>query len=282
MIQENAQPATPVQHFVPLPSLPLDQIICGDNCEVMRTLPSESIDLVVTSPPYDDLREYGGHSWDFFGVAWNLRRLLKPGGTIVWVIGDKTVEGDETGSGMMQAMHFKQIGLRLNDTMVWEKDGFMQPTKGVPRYYQTHEMMYCFSKGKPKFNPIRDIENQYTEILNKVKAGHYENSSFSGMAGEWETPKYRKRGNVWKIGVGFNKSTKDAIAFEHPATFPEALARDHILTWSDEKDVVLDPFSGSGTTAKVARALGRRFVGIEINADYVEISQQRLAQGVLF
>lgn len=255
--------------------MPINQIVCGDNCEVMRTLPNESIDLVVTSPPYDDLREYGGHSWDFYGVAWNLRRLLKPGGTIVWVVADKTVEGDETGSSMRQALHFKEIGLRLNDTMIWEKCGFMQPTKGVPRYYQTHELMFCFSKGKPKFNPIRDIRNKFTDILNSVKEN---NSAFSGIAGEFKTQEYRKRGNVWKIDTGFNKSTKDAIAFEHPATFPEALARDHILTWSDEKDVVLDPFSGSGTTAKVAKLLGRKFIGIEINREYCKIAEKRLEQ----
>lgn len=213
-------------------------------------------------------------------MAWNLKRLLKPGGTIVWVIGDKTVEGDETGSGMMQAMHFKQIGLRLNDTMVWEKDGFMQPTKGVPRYYQTHEMMYCFSKGKPKFNPICDIGNKYRDILNRVNEN---NSTFDGLSGEFKTQEYRKRGNVWRIDVGFNKSTKDAIAFEHPATFPEALARDHILTWSNEgEDIVLDPFNGSGTTTKMAREMGRRFIGIEINPDYCEIAKKRLAQQVLF
>jgi DNA modification methylase len=222
---------------------------------------------------------YGGHDWDFYGVAWNLKRLLKQAGTIVWVVADKTVEGDETGSSMRQALHFKEIGLRLNDTMIWEKDGFMQPTKGVPRYYQTHEMMYVFSKGKPKFNPIRDIGNKYRDILNKVKEN---NSAFDGMSGEFKTQEYRKRGNVWRINVGFNKSTKDAIAFDHPATFPEALARDHILTWSDEKDVVLDPFSGSGTTAKVAKLLGRRFIGIEVNPEYIEISKQRLCQGVLF
>jgi len=264
--------------IVPFDSM-LNTIVCGDNCDVMRTMPSESIDLVVTSPPYDDLRTYGGHDWDFYGVAWNLKRLLKPGGVIVWVVGDKTVDGSESGSGMLQALHFKEIGLRLNDTMIWEKDGFMQPTKGVPRYYQTHEMMYCLSKGKPKFNPIRDIGNKFTDILNRVEEN---NSAFDGLAGEFKTKEYRKRGNVWRINVGFNKSTKDAIAFEHPATFPEALARDHILTWSDEKDVVLDPFSGSGTTAKMAKHTGRRYIGIEVNPEYCEIAEKRLAQQVLF
>ena len=153
MIQENAQPATPVQHFVPLPSLPLDQIILGDNCEVMRTMPSESIDLVVTSPPYDDLRTYGGHDWDFYGVAWNLKRLLKPGGVIVWVVNDKTENGQETGTSMRQALHFQSIGLRLHDTMFYEKAGC--PFPETNRYYPplkkiTHSKEHAMSSADDK------------------------------------------------------------------------------------------------------------------------------------
>ena len=129
-------------------SLPLDQIICGDNCEVMRQMPSESIDLVVTSPPYDDLRTYGGHSWDFYGVAWNLKRLLKPGGVIVWNVSDATIGGDETGTSYRQALHFKGIGLRLVDTMIWNK-----PPKGANgskwAYPQSAEFMFVLSKGEP-------------------------------------------------------------------------------------------------------------------------------------
>lgn len=256
-------------------------LFLGDNCETMLRMPAESVDLVVTSPPYDDLRTYGGHSWDFYGVAWNLKRLLKPGGVIVWVVADKTVEGDESGSSWEQARHFCSLGLRLNDTMIWQKDGFMQPTKDVPRYYQTFEFMFVFSNGKPTFNAICDVRNTHTEVR-VFTEGNAANSSFKGVAGTITPREYRKRENVWKCGVGFNKSTKDAVAYDHPAIFPEALARDHILSWSNEGDTVLDPFSGSGTTIKMARETGRRGIGIEINEEYCQIAVERLRQRLLF
>lgn len=254
-------------------SLPLDRIILGDNCEVMRTLPSESIDLVVTSPPYDDLRTYGGHSWDFYGVAWNLKRLLKPGGVIVWVVNDQTKDGSETGSSMRQALHFQSIGLRLHDTMIWNQGESSMP--GVHRYDDSMEFMFVLSNGKPKaFNAIKDKKNKHAGKSNgsgiKRKAGREEECK------RWEGTyaEFGSRYNIWEL-PGERGSN-------HPAPFPEALARDHILSWSNEGDVVLDPFSGSGTTAKMAKHNGRRFIGIEVNPEYVEISQQRLAQGVLF
>lgn len=152
MISETSQPATPMHDIVTMPALPLDQIICGDNCEVMLTLPSESIDLVVTSPPYDDLRTYGGHDWDFYGVAWNLKRLLKQGGVIVWIVGDATKEGSETGASFMQALHFRSIGLNLHDTMIYKRNSPHPPNV---RYWQEFEYAFVLSKGSPKtFNPL--------------------------------------------------------------------------------------------------------------------------------
>lgn len=245
-------------------SLPLDQIICGDNCEVMRTLPSESIDLVVTSPPYDDLRTYGGHSWDFYGVAWNLKRLLKPGGVIVWVVADATKDGSETGSSFQQALHFKGVGLNIHDTMFYEKSGVAFP--GVGRYHNAVEFAFVLSLGKPKaVNIIKDRKNQFVLKRPDEATARQE---------------YGARYNIWRYSTGGGR-IGDKAAHEHPAPFPEALARDHILSWSNPGDVVLDPFSGSGTTAKMARETGRRFIGIEVNPQYVEISWKRLAQQVL-
>jgi len=254
-------------------TLPLDRIILGDNCEVMRTLPSESIDLVVTSPPYDDLRTYGGHSWDFYGVAWNLKRLLKPGGVIVWVVADQTSNHSETLSSMYQAQFFRDIGLCLYDTMIWEKASRI-PTEG--RYYNVMEYMFVISKGKPKaLNFIVDHKNatcgqtrRKDKVINKGRNEKYEDEFIT-------TGEYSRRSNIWKYGTAGNGT-------DHPAIFPDELARDHILSWSNEGDIVLDPFSGSGTTAKMAKHNARRFIGIEVNPDYVEMSQQRLAQGVLF
>jgi site-specific DNA-methyltransferase (adenine-specific) len=245
-------------------SLPLDQIICGDNCEVMRQMPSESIDLVVTSPPYDDLRTYGGHSWDFYGVAWNLKRLLKPGGVIVWVVADATKDGSETGTSMRQALHFQGIGLNIHDTMFYEKSGVAFP--GVGRYHNAVEYVFVLSAGKPKaVNIIKDRKNAF--VLKRPDEAT-------------ARKEYGARYNIWRYTTGGGR-IGDQCAHEHPAPFPEPLARDHILSWSNPGDFVLDPFSGSGTTAKMARETGRRFIGIEVNPEYVEISRNRLAQQAL-
>jgi len=274
-------PVAPVHDFVPLPGseLPLNQIICGDNCEVMRTLPSESIDLVVTSPPYDNLRTYGGHTWDFYGVAWNLKRLLKPGGVIVWVVNDQTKDGNETGASMRQALHFQGIGLNLHDTMIWRKEGC--PFPETNRYYPVFEYMFIFSKGPPEVcNQIADRPNKWagTSVHGTDRQTNGETKDCNAQSRGIERP-------VKDIGVRYNvwdlPHTGIAGA-KHPAMFPEALARDHILSWSNDGDIVLDPFSGSGTTAKMAKHNGRRFIGIEVNAEYCEIAEKRLMQQVLF
>lgn len=282
-LQTNS-PDAPVQRIVPLPSLQLDTIICGDNCEVMRAMPSESIDLVVTSPPYDDLRTYGGHDWDFYGVAWNLKRLLKPGGVIVWNVNDETKNGSETGTSMKQALHFQSIGLRLHDTMVYQKKGFSFPDS--TRYHQTWEYMFVFSNGEAKtFNPICDRKN---ETGGKKLGGDYKRNAEGlsvcrpGSEDRGNRKEFGQRFNVWQYSAGSGQSSTDPVAFKHPAIFPESLASDHILSWSNEGDIVLDPFSGSGTTAKMAKHNGRRYIGIEVNPEYCEIAEKRLAQQVLF
>ena len=139
--------------------LELDKIHCGDNCDLLGQLPRECIDLVVTSPPYDDLRTYGGHSWDFFGVAWQLKRVLKPGGVIVWVVADATKDGSETGSSMEQALHFKRLGLNLHDTMIYQKLNYL-PQNAATRYDQCYEFVFVLSAGTPKTgNMLRDRKN---------------------------------------------------------------------------------------------------------------------------
>ena len=259
-------------------SLPLDQIICGDNCEVMRTLPSESIDLVVTSPPYDDLRTYGGHSWDFYGVAWTLKRLLKPGGVIVWVVADQTKDGSETGTSMRQALHFQSIGLNIHDTMIWRKEGC--PFPETNRYYPVFEYMFVLSAGRPNVcNQISDRANKWAGTIK-----HGTDRQNDGTTKDCNAQSRGLRRSVKAIGVRYNVwdiPHTGVAGSKHPAPFPEPLARDHVLSWSNPGDVVLDPFSGSGTTAKMARETGRRFIGIEVNPEYVEISRKRLAQHVL-
>lgn len=253
---------------------------CGDNCETMVRMPAESVDLVVTSPPYDDLRTYGGHSWDFYGVAWNLKRLLKSGGVIVWVVNDATIEGSETGSSFEQALHFKRIGLRLHDTMIYE---WIKPFPESNRYHPATEYMFVFSNGKPKTtNIIKDRRNEHAGAVKTSRMERQPDGTVRRPQREYSVAEMSSRFNIWKIAAGFSATTPDKAAFDHPAIFPEALARDHILSWSNEGDTVLDPFSGSGTTMKMARATGRRGIGIEINEEYCQIAVTRLRQRLLF
>ena len=252
----------------------------GDNVQTMReAIPDQSIDLVVTSPPYDNLRTYGGHTWDFEGLAAELWRAIKPGGVVVWVVADATVDGSETGTSFRQALHFKSLGFRLHDTMIWNKGGFTAVGSVQIRYAPVFEFMFVLSKGQPStFNPIRDkvVLNTDTRAFRTIRQKdgttkqlpHTPNPSIAGSFGI--------RYNVWDVpnpGIPGN---------QHPATFPESLARDHILSWSNEGDTVLDPFSGSGTTLKMARLMGRRGIGIEIHEQYCEIAAERLRQRLLF
>jgi DNA modification methylase len=251
----------------------LNSIIHDDNCTALRSFPDESIDLVVTSPPYDDLRTYGGLSWDFEGVAKELTRVLKKGGVIVWVVGDATVNGSETLSSMKQAIYFKEeCGLCLYDTMIWEKASRI-PTEG--RYYNVVEYMFVISKGKPKcLEFIKDHRNVTAGARKQKDAVINKGANVKKSKGTLVTGEFSRRSNIWRYPTGGNGT-------DHPAIFPEALAKDHIRSWSKEGDIVLDPFAGSGTTLKAAKELGRHYIGIEINEDYLPIIERRLAQEFL-
>ncbi len=261
----------------------LDQIICGDNVEVLSTLPDECIDLVVTSPPYDDLRTYGGHSWDFYGVARELTRVLKPGGVIVWVVADKTVDGSETGTSMRQALHFKDVcGLKLWDTMIWDKP-WTNYGDTASRYAGTWEYCFVLSNGKPKsITILRDRSNVTAGNGRSMRSDRRVTGDKQGTprADGYVTHESGPRKAIWTIPVG-GTLVEGENGISHPAVFPETLAKDHIASWSSPGDVVLDPFSGSGTTCKAAKELNRHWLGIEVNPAYVKISNARLAQDVL-
>ena len=249
--------------------------IYNENClETMKRMEDNFVDLTVTSPPYDNLRQYNGYSFDFEAVAKELYRVTKQGGVVVWVVGDATVKGSETGTSFKQALYFKEIGFDLFDTMIYAK-----PPRGAvgnnKTYWQTFEYMFVLSKGKPKtINLIIDRKNKESregdngtkriengELL-KVKRGGYS--------------EYGRRTNIWEYGIGKGQSTKDNIAFEHPAIFPEQLANDHIISWSNEGDIIYDPFAGSGTTGKMAILNKRKCIMSEISAEYCDIIKKRL------
>lgn len=248
----------------------------GDCLEVMKYLPSQSIDLTVTSPPYDNLRTYNGYSFDFEGIAKELYRVTKDGGVVVWVVGDATINGSETGTSFKQALYFKDIGFNLHDTMIWKKPNFANPSSN--RYHQTFEYMFVLSKGKPKsFNSIKDRKNIYAGSLGSV--GENTSTQVDGTKKIRERKvisEFGQRHNVWEINTSGQENMGKTI--NHPATFPEKLVFDHIISWSNEGDTVLDCFLGSGTTGKVAKQLNRQFIGIEISPEYLEIAKNRIEQ----
>lgn len=232
--------------------------IHNENClDTMARMPDNFVDLVLTSPPYDNLRDYEGYDFDFESIAKELYRVTK--GVLVWVVGDATIDGSETGSSFRQALRFMDLGFKLHDTMIYEKNSPAYPAnRNGNRYTQIFEYMFVFAKGEVPKQLIIDKPNKW--------AGH---KDFSGKLKN-PVPDFSPRNNIWKYTTSFN-------GIKHPAPFPEQLAADHILSWSSEGQLVYDPFMGSGTTAKAAIELNRNYVGSEISANYVEIANQRLA-----
>jgi site-specific DNA-methyltransferase (adenine-specific) len=233
--------------------------IHNENCLItMVAMANGCIDLVVTSPPYDDLRTYEGYSFDFEAIAAELYRVIKPGGVIVWVVGDATKEGSESGTSFKQALHFMSLGANLHDTMIYEKNSSTFSAKpDSNRYTQIFEYMFIFSKGKPQANLICDKPNKW--------------AGFKDYSGNMTNPvrEYGVRPNIWRYITSQNSTG-------HPAPYPEELAQDHILTWSNEGDLVYDPFMGSGTTAKMAILNKRHYIGSEISANYCDIANKRI------
>ena len=234
--------------------------IQNENClETLGRISDETIDLVLTSPPYDNLRTYNGYTFDFENVAKELVRALKQGGVIVWVVGDAVLKGSESGSSFRQALRFIELGLNLHDTMIFEKNSPAYPAKADGnRYTQIFEYMFILSKGKPKTaNLICDKPNKWAGF--KDYSGKLKNP----------VPDFSPRNNIWRFVTSMN-------GVKHPAPFPEALAADHIATWSNEGELVYDPFMGSGTTAKMSILSGRNFIGSEISSEYVALANARL------
>lgn len=255
----------------------LNYIHCMDNVAGLQEhIPDNSIDLTVTSPPYDNLRTYNGFSFDFENLAHELYRVTKPGGVVVWVVGDATVKGSETGTSFRQALYFKdEVGFNLHDTMIYGKTN--PPPVQHNRYQPCYEYMFVLTKGKPKtFNPLTVSCKHAGRINSHNTFRHQDNKTkqFHGKGRPVKKEKYRE--NIWSYTVGNTASSSDKIASQHPAIFPEKLAEDHIISWSNPGDIVLDPFMGSGTTAKMAALNGRSFIGFEVSDEYVVIAEKRL------
>ena len=251
------------------------KLIVGNCVNVMRTWADECVQLTVTSPPYDRLRNYNGYSFPFEEIAEELYRVTVRGGVVVWVVGDR-INGGRSLTSFRQALYFQEIGFSAHDVMIYRKKN--TPFMRSNAYTNAYEMMFVMSKGKPAtFNLLKEPtkrhgfeklpHNKLPDGVNKKKLG--------------ELKKEKTRTNIWSYAVGLGGTTSDRIAFQHPAVFPEKLAQDHIGSWSNPGDLVLDPMCGSGTTGKMALLNDREFVGIDISPEYVEISRQRLNQSGL-
>lgn len=255
--------------------------IYNENClETMARMPDNFVDLVVTSPPYDNLREYKGYSFAFEEIAKELFRIIKEGGVVVWIVGDATMNGSESGTSFKQALFFKEIGFNLHDTMIYQKVNYVPLTHN--RYEQSFEFMFILSKGKPKtFNPIMIPCKQAGKVEKYGLERRQNHGSKHAMRLYDETEYKATKEN--KIAPNIFAYTLGREKTGHPAPFPEAMANDHIISWSNENDLIYDPFMGSGTTGLVARKLGRNYIGSEISSEYCQIAEARISKcGALF
>lgn len=257
----------------------------GDCLELLKDIPDGSVDLTVTSPPYDNLRTYNGNNDQWSADVWQkviaeLYRITKDGGVVVWVVGDATIKGSETGTSFKQALHAMECGFNLHDTMIYKKSNVGMYDPRNKRYKHSFEYMFVLSKGSPStYNPIGDkpVKNPKRK-LHRSNGRNTRGDIRKAKRPMIDSNKFQDRHNVWEYATGNNVVTKDRDAYKHPAIFPEKLAHDHIISWSNEGDTVFDPFMGSGTTGKMAKLTGRDFTGIELDPDYFRIAEERINQ----
>ena len=257
-----------------------NKIYLEDNLETLSKMSDDYYDMVITSPPYDDIRKYNGFSFDIDTLAPELYRTTKKGGVVVWVVNDQVVKGSESGTSFKQALKFMGAGFLLHDTMIYEKNSSSYPASAKSnRYTQIFEYMFVFSKGKPKTsNLICDKPNKWAGHTNWGKNTKRigENEQLVEVGNIKPVPDFSPRNNIWRYVNGGGFASKDKIAHKHPAIFPEELVRDHLMTWTKEGDLVYDPFIGSGTVAKMCILLGRDYIGSEISQEYVDICNERI------
>ncbi|MCY3787825.1 MAG: site-specific DNA-methyltransferase [Gemmatimonadetes bacterium] len=236
----------------------------------MEKMEEKSVNLVVTSPPYDDLRDYKGFTFDCEAVATGLYRVVKDGGVVVWVVGDR-INGGRTLTSFEHAFAFRKAGFTVYDVMIFKKRN--TPFMRKRAYINCYEFMFVFSKGTPTtFNPLRSpsVRSGPAQVP-YLKGADGINRKKIGSLSE-----HKVRTNIWSYAVGKNGTTSDMYAFKHPAMFPENLARDHILSWSNRGDLVFDPMCGAGTTCKMAKATGRRWLGVDVSREYTSIAERRV------
>ena len=248
----------------------MNQLYHGDCVDIMAGMEADSVDMTLTSPPYDDLRTYNGYHFDFESIAKGLYRITKQGGVVVWVVGDKVKNGNRSLTAFRQGLFFQEVGFRMHDVMIYQKKN--TPFFRSNAYTNAYEFMFVLSKGKPKtFNPLQITKQR---ISDDVAVGDRE--GHRAYKPNPNTSLLKTKTNIWAYAVGLGGTTSDKIAFQHPAIFPEKLAEDHILSWTHPNDLVFDPMCGSGTTGKMALLNNRRFIGVDISAEYIAIAKERI------
>lgn len=255
----------------------IQKLILGDCLKEMELMSDGVFDIIVTSPPYDDLRTYNGNINQWNEEKWrkiikNSLRILKNGGVMIWIVSDETANGSETGTSFKQALWAKECGFNIHDTMIWNKENFTAVGSLKTRYAPVFEYMFVFSKGKPKtFNPIKDRINKSSgrKRSGSIRTKNGKTKPLSNYSRD--IPKYGQRHNVWNMPPEMSETKRF-----HPAQFPEKLIEDHIKSWSNEGDIVLDPFLGSGTSGICCKKLNRQFVGIELDEEYYNIAKTRI------
>ena len=243
----------------------------GDCISIMAEMDAESVDMTLTSPPYDDLRTYNGYHFDFETIAKQLYRITKQGGVVVWVVGDKIKNSNRSLTSFRQGLYFQEIGFQMHDVMIYQKKN--TPFFRSNAYTNAYEFMFVLSKGKPKtFNPLKTPTTR--QGMELMASGKSSNGNYDKVL----KPRNKEKvlTNIWAYAVGLGGTTNDRIAFEHPAIFPEKLAEDHILSWTNPNDLVFDPMCGSGTTGKMALLNNRKFIGVDISQDYIDIAKERI------
>lgn len=252
----------------------LDKLFVSNCIDFMKKLDNNCIDMTLTSPPYDNLRNYKGYEFEFEEIANELFRTTKEGGIVIWVVGDK-INGGKSLTSFRQGLYFQEIGFNVHDVMIYAKKN--TPFMRSNAYTNAYEFMFVLSKGKPKtFNPLKTqtVRNGLEMVVSNKTADAVNNKVLK------ELKKEKTLTNIWHYAVGLGGTTKDKIAFKHPAVFPEKLARDHILSWSNEEDIIFDPMCGSGTTCKMAALNNRHFIGCDISQEYIEIATTRLDESL--
>ena len=248
----------------------------SDNLEFCRKLDDDIIDLIVTSPPYDDVRDYNSYEWDFTYLSAELYRVLKPGGVLVWQVNDKVIDGNQTGTSFRQALAFQSLGFKWPLTIIYRRP--VRPLK-PPYIHRVFEYMFVFSKGRIKtFNEdeVKDRKNKGYGITRTANAPRNVDGSMGKRSQRKEVQEFGLREDIWDYNTGHGHSARDKIAHKHPAIFPEKVAEDHIKVWTNPGDLVFDPFAGSFTTAVVAERLSREWLACELSEEYCKIGQERL------